>query len=320
MLNFFNIARNTFRESLREPIFFILLASAMIMIGLFPSLSMFVFREQVKLVVDSSMATTLVFGLLTAVLCASHTISREMRNGTVLLLMSKPVHRWTFVVAKIVGIISALTVFVFICNVASLISIRIAKDQFQLDFTAMYIYFAVILATAVFGMVRNYMNQAPFSSNAIIMMLILMPLYAIVLNFIPVRGEFMMLRFDIIPALILLFFAVWGMGTITVLFSTRLDMVANLTVCTIIFLLGLVSNYLFADGNSSGLISFIYKVIYAILPNWQFFWMADAIADHQPVPIYYIAWAFVYIVLYMLFCSIWAMALFQNREIAKDSR
>ena len=80
MRNFFHVARNTFRECLREPIFFILLCSAIMLIGLFPQLALYVFREQVKLVVDSSMATTLMFGLITAVLSASNTISREINN------------------------------------------------------------------------------------------------------------------------------------------------------------------------------------------------------------------------------------------------
>ncbi|MBP3393131.1 MAG: ABC transporter permease subunit, partial [Lentisphaeria bacterium] len=103
MLIIYKLARNTFIECIREPIYFLMLASALIMIGLFPTAAMFVFREQIKLVVDSSMATTLVFSLVVAVVCAAHTISREMKNGTVLLLMSKPVTRGSFVLGKILG-------------------------------------------------------------------------------------------------------------------------------------------------------------------------------------------------------------------------
>ena len=56
MLIIYKLARNTFIECIREPIYFLMLASALIMIGLFPTAAMFVFREQIKLVVDSSMA------------------------------------------------------------------------------------------------------------------------------------------------------------------------------------------------------------------------------------------------------------------------
>ena len=86
MLNFFKIAGNTFKESVREPIFALLLMCAVLLIANFPFVAIFVFYDQVKLVVDSSMATTMLFGLFAAVLCSSNTVSREMRDGTVLLL------------------------------------------------------------------------------------------------------------------------------------------------------------------------------------------------------------------------------------------
>ena len=133
----FQIAKNTFRESLREPIFLLVLLSALSMIGLFPLFTMFVFRAQDKLVIDSGMATTMIFGWVISVLIASYAISREIDNGTALLLLSKPVQRPVFIIAKILGILSAVTVFWFLCALATLVSLRIASDQFRIDFTIM---------------------------------------------------------------------------------------------------------------------------------------------------------------------------------------
>ena len=315
MLIFFNIARNTFRESLREPIFYVLLMTALVLIGLFPSLSLFVFREQIKLVVDSSMATTLVLGLVAAVLSASHTVTREMKNGTVLLLLSKPVRRWSFILAKIIGIIAALSVFVFLCNLACIISLRVAKDQFQLDFFALYSYFALMLLAALIGAGRNYFARVSFSAAAISAMLIIFPLFILILYFVPINGEIGSINFAVIPALALIFFAVWTMGTITVALATRFDMVTNLTLCSIIFMLGLVSNYFIGKESESG---YFWRMIYALVPNWQFFWMADALASKQHIPLSYLSWALIYVTLYMLFCTIIAIAMFQNRELAES--
>ena len=322
MFNLFQLTRNTFRECIREPIFFILLITALTLIGHFPSVTLFVFSEQMKLVVDSSMATSLVFGLFAAVLCASHTVSREMRNGTVLLLLSKPVYRWTFIVAKIFGIISAVTLFVFICNVATIISVYIAKDQFQLDMTAYYIFFSILIIASTIGCLSNFLYGKSFSSTAIWMIAVLLPLYCLYLFSFQVRPDEIILN-DLLVALSLLFFSVATMATITVVFSTRLEMVANLTVCCVIFFLGLVSNYLFQrpdDMGNSALLDFICGFFYALLPNWQFFWMADALATRQPIPVSYLLWAGLYVILYISFCSMWAVGVFQSREIAKDSR
>ena len=78
----YQVAKNTFREALREPIFLLVLLSALCLIGLFPVFSMFVFRAQERLVVDSAMATTMLFGWGIAVLISSYAISREIDNGT----------------------------------------------------------------------------------------------------------------------------------------------------------------------------------------------------------------------------------------------
>lgn len=322
MLNFFHVARNTLRECLREPIFFVLLLSAVVLIGLFPTFSLFVFREQTKLVTDSAMATTLLFGLVAAVLAASHTVTREMKNGTVLLLLSKPVHRWSFILAKISGITVALTIFVFVCNVSTLVSLRVAKDQFRLDYTAFYIFFGLLFLSAVFGAIRNYYFQACFSSSATVFLLVVLPVFTFILNFMKAGNKVEPIRVDVIPALILIFFSVWIMGTITVALSTRLNMVANLTISSLIFFLGLISNYLFlkSPGETNVVSGTIYGAIYAVVPNWQFFWMADALASNQKIPLSYIAWSGAYVVFYIIFCSLIAIAMFKDREVAIEIR
>ncbi len=80
----------------------------MSIIGWYPWLSLFVFRQQEKMVTDGSLATIMLFGLMTAVLCASHAIYREIETGTVLLVLAKQIGRGPFIIAKMLGIIAAL--------------------------------------------------------------------------------------------------------------------------------------------------------------------------------------------------------------------
>jgi hypothetical protein len=315
MPNFFHVARNTFRESVREPIFFVLLMASLILIGLFPSLSLFVFREQIKLVVDSSMATTLLMGLIAATLSSSHTVSREMSNGTVLLLLSKPVKRWTFILAKIGGIIAAMTVFVLLCNAASLVSLRVAKDQFQLDFQALYGYYGLLFLGCLIGAARNYFAKVSFSASAIHSLLVILPGWIVILCMIPINETDPPIQFEVIPALTLLFFAVWLMASITVMLATRLQMVPNLIISSVIFMFGLISNYLVGRHVEQG---FFWKLLYALVPNWQYFWMADALAGKQTIPLAYLGWAFLYALLQMAVCATFAILLFQEREVASD--
>ena len=330
MLTIFKLARNAFVECIREPIYFLMLLTALVMIGLFPTGALFVFREQLKFVIDSAMATTMVFSLVVVVICSAHTISREMRNGTVLLLLSKPVTRSSFVLAKILGILCSVTLFVFLCNCATLISLLIAKDQFRLEYVPMALYYAGLLAAVLYGGGANYFRQKAFTSHAIGGMTLVLPILAIVLYLVRVSTlhsheidpeEFVEAKY-LIPALLLLFPAAWAMGAIATALATRLELVSNLTICTVIFIVGLMSKYLVnvtLDPTDS-LGESIALFIRAILPNWQYFWMADAISARTIIPVSYLLWSFVYVIFYVGFWTFWAMAFFSEREIARDSR
>ena len=289
---FCRLTLNTFRECVREPIFFLLLLVGLVLICLLPMFSMFVFREQVKLVVDSSMATTMVLGLIVAALCSSHTITREMRNGTVLLLLSKPVPRHTFITAKIVGVTMALTVFTFAMIAASFVALMIAKDQFRLDFGAMAFYYGTLAVCALTAATLNYLKGISFPSAITFLTAVALPVYAVLLYL--VQGapddEGFIPPLQFITALSLLFPAIWLMGAISAALATRCGIVANLTTCSILFFLGLISKY-----------------------------VSDALAAHTRIPLRYLGWALVYSIIYGGFWTVWAMALFNDREVAKDA-
>ncbi|MDY0176482.1 MAG: ABC transporter permease subunit [Lentisphaeria bacterium] len=240
----FQIGKNTLRESLREPIYLLISLVTLCMIGLFPIFSLFVFSAQEKLVMDSAMATMMLFGWGLAILISSYAISREIDNGTALLLLSKPVPRPLFIVAKILGILTANTVFCFLCCLASLISLRIASDQFRLDFWVMGVYFGSIALSFLLAAVYNYVTRASFPMAAVLALCVLMPLVAVFAHFLPYHGERVGLSADLVPALLLIVFSVWAMGSLATALSTRFNLVSNLLLCSVLFILGLMSDYI----------------------------------------------------------------------------
>jgi ABC-type transport system involved in multi-copper enzyme maturation permease subunit len=167
MLHLWRIAINSFREALREPVYFLMLFGALLLIGHYPWMTLFVFREQLKLVVDGAMATTMLFSLAVCVLCATSTVSREMRNGTVLLLLSKPISRWSFVLGKIFGIVAASLLFCWICSFASVVSVYIAVDQFRADMTLYLCFIGLTFLACVAGMAANYLKGSSFSEYSV---------------------------------------------------------------------------------------------------------------------------------------------------------
>ena len=338
---YFRLVQNTFRECVREPVYFLLLLIGVCMIGILPTFTMYVFREQIKLVVDSAIAITLVLGLITATLCASHTITREMRNGTVLLLLSKPVTRWSFILAKLTGLMAALTMFTLLLGSAGFSAIMIAKDQFRIDLPVMAAYFLLLALCCGAAGVCNYLKGVCFSSYASIFMTCAVPLFSIAVFLI--RGvpddEGFVAPSQYIAAVLLLFPAVWIMGAIAAALATRVGVVANLTVCSLLFLLGLISKFIsrnwaqgtgadsmfswlpleIAEPVANAFKSICGAVARLFLPDWQYFWMADALASHTQVPASYVIYAFIYCTLYAGAWSALAIALFHDREVAKDA-
>lgn len=318
MSHLYRISVNTFRESIREPVYFLMLLASLLLIGHFPWLTIFVFFEQLKLVVDSSMATTMIFSLSVAVLCASYTVSKEMRNGTVLLLLSKPVSRWSFVLGKIIGIIMAALLFSFICCCASVISVYIAVDQFRMEMHLYGAFVGLVGVGCVVGMVMNFLNGSSFAEFATYATAVVIAgMLCYCLKFRP-HPELALK--DLAKALFMLNIAVVIMSTLAVGAATRLNVVPTMCFCSIFFFLGLMSSHLFLRQSDSELLNMVYNVCYAIIPNWQFFWLADAIAVGRHIPNTYVINGCIYGVIYFLIATVWAIALFQDREAAAGAR
>src|SRR5687768_14268087 len=100
MAQFLTIASNAFMELIRQPIFLILLTGTSLFEVLISCISYFGFGDEPKLVKGAVMAIMLLSGLLGAVLSASASFSREIRSGTALAVLSKPVGRARFILAK----------------------------------------------------------------------------------------------------------------------------------------------------------------------------------------------------------------------------
>jgi hypothetical protein len=97
--------------------------------------------------------------------------------------------------------------------------------------------------------------------------------------------------------------------------STRFEMVSTLAVCSGLFLLGLVSPHLFGGLAAKG--SWLGFSLYSVLPNWQIFWIADAMETEKAVPGLwsYVGKAFAYCVCYSGATLMLALMLFEDRDL-----
>jgi ABC-type transport system involved in multi-copper enzyme maturation permease subunit len=102
------IARATTKEAIRQPLFSLLMAIALITLVMNTFLPFFSFGEDFKMLMDCGLATILICGLLLAVWTSSTSIADEIEGKTAMTLLSKPINRRQFVVGKYAGIMSAV--------------------------------------------------------------------------------------------------------------------------------------------------------------------------------------------------------------------
>ena len=108
------IAINTFREGVRQPVFYVLIALGAVLLPLSAYFTLFSFGEEARLVKDMGLATIALFGLLIALFTSSSVIADEIDKKTVLTVLCKPVSRVEFVLGKFFGIVTAAAVAMLI--------------------------------------------------------------------------------------------------------------------------------------------------------------------------------------------------------------
>ncbi|MDE3068598.1 MAG: hypothetical protein KGJ60_13770 [Verrucomicrobiota bacterium] len=323
MRQFFTIAANAFMELIRQPVFLLLMTGS-VLFELFLAVPYyFAFGDEPKLVENSALAVMLLSGLFGAVLSASSSLAREIRSGTALAVLSKPVGRAPFFLAKYLGVAAALTVLSYVNLVGVLLTSKMAFDAYgKTDLAALGIFAAgVVLAYALAGF-SNFFLRRPFVSDAALGLVVLATLAAFLIFRFTTQmqslGTVAHVDWRLVPAGVLILFALWILAALAIACSTRLDTIPTLAVCSAFFLLGLMSDYIYwKAGGGTGHAAWWASTLYSVLPNWQLFWLADALdMGKSTFHWVYVAKAFAYAAAYAGAVLAVGAALFEERELS----
>jgi hypothetical protein len=250
MRQFLTIAANAFMELVRQPVFLLLMTSSSIFEIFLATPYYFAFGDEPKLVKNSTLAVMLLAGLLGAVLSAAVSLAREIRTGTALAVLAKPVGRAQFLLAKYAGLIAALTLLCYVNLLAALLSSRMAFDAYgSADMLAIGIFTLAFLLAYILGGFSNFFLRRPFVSDAVFCLMLMVTVAFVVINFYTKEGQPQAFATGVdwrmVPAGILVLFAVWVLAGLALACSTRFDLIPTLAICSAFFLLGIMSDYLF---------------------------------------------------------------------------
>lgn len=253
------IARNTFVEAVRQPVYLLLIlicGTGIFFTTWTAAFSMSysdtaeVSRDD-KLLLDVGLATVFVCAMLLAAFIATAVISREIENKTALTVISKPISRPAVVLGKYCGVAGAMVIAVGTMLLFLLLGIRHGAlttamdtaDQPVLSFT-----FGALLIAAGVGIWCNFFYGWSFPQTTTMLLFPLTLLAYILVLLVSDKWKFQPIWTDFKPQItvagLCVLMSAMVMTAVATAASTRLGQVMTIVVCSGVFVLGLLSNHL----------------------------------------------------------------------------
>ncbi len=315
-----SIAGNTFVETIRQPIYGVLLLTTTLLLILNIFLAGFTLSDDNKLLMDLGLSTMLLGGLFLAAFSATGILTREIENKTVLTIISKPISRPVFLTGKYLGLFGAqfvafyITFLIFVLTMHHRV-LQMSSDPW--DWPAIILgagsgILAILLAGAA-----NYFYGKEFCSTSV----------ALVVPFLTV-GTLVTALFDrqwgrapflhafagghLVVAALMVLLAIMIIAAVALAASTRFGQIMTLMICVVVLMAGFLTDWVLGQyQHESAVAAFFYHVI----PNINFFWVADALTAGNGVPFSYVLYTTIYALLFVVAILMVGVALFQRREV-----
>lgn len=319
----FTVAANTFVETIRQPIFGVILLVTALMLVLNVSLAAFTLSDDDKLLLSLGLSTLLLSGLFLSAFSAAGVISREIENKTALAVISKPVGRPVFIVGKFLGLTAAMMLAYYLAFLVFVLTVRHGVLQRSSDpWDAPVLVFGIgsVVLSLLVAAFCNYFYSRPFLTTAIGLIVLLLTVGVLLVGkfdehwkIIPFGQNY--IGGQVILAAFLVFLAVLVTSAVAVAASTRFGQTITLTICTVVVGLGVASDYAFGQYAKT---SHLAALVYRMVPDFGVFWVVDGLmAGEQAtiVPFSYVAYALAYALLITTAIIGLAVVLFQRREM-----
>ena len=150
------IALNAFRESVRDRVLYNLILFVLILVGASVFISELSVDQENKFIADLGLTSMVVFGAIIAIFIGVGLVYKEIDRRTIYNLLSKPVHRYQFIIGKYLGLCLTLLVNTAVMTAGTVVALVFANKGFgRLQAAVLpaayliYIELALIVAVAL---------------------------------------------------------------------------------------------------------------------------------------------------------------------------
>lgn len=300
------VALAAFRESLRQPMFWLILGIFLTAICMTAVIPFFTFGSDRLMTRELNYEWIILATVLFAVLTAGTSVSEEIEGRTAVTLMSKPVSRRQFLLGKFAGIL-----------------------------------LAVVTLTGVYGWLLNWIDLFKRSLERLEAEPTPPELASLLRHWSPAGeaadflrgvGLWFLENLDLWPGLVLGACQVMILLAVAVALATRLPLIINMIVCVGVYVLGHLAPVLVqstqarlvreGEGPNPVLqtVHFISQTLQTILPGFELFSASPVLVNDSPPPLreylLYVGGAALYAVMYTAVFLIVGLILFEDRDLA----
>jgi hypothetical protein len=153
------VARNTCLQTMRQPVYGLILVASLGGFALMPSLTGWTLDDDNKMLRDLGLSTLLMQGLFLACFAASQVLDTEIEDKTVLTVAAKPVGRFVFILGKYAGVMLAVLSAHYLGTVAFFMAMRhgvLQTASDTSDVTVLVMGPGLMLLVVVASTVLNY--------------------------------------------------------------------------------------------------------------------------------------------------------------------
>ncbi|MFA6133239.1 MAG: ABC transporter permease [Phycisphaerae bacterium] len=328
MTKLWSIARNTFVQTIRQPMFGLIVLATFVILMLILPLSGWTMDPNAahhdsdqRMLLAMGVSMLLWSGMLISAFSASGALSREIEDRTALTVISKPVSRATFVLGKFAGVALAVTVAYYLCTLVFLMIVRhgvVSTGSDPYDWPVIILGNSALAAVILMALAGNYLFGWTFTSTAVTAGVILLSLAGGVIGFIGKGWIMVPFGTEISPQLLIgvaiTFLAVLIFTSVAVASSTRLSQIPTILICLGLLVLGYCHQFIFQREGNVAL-----TVLGWLVPNLRLFDVQDPLIRERTIPLDYLGKAAAYAAMYSGGALALAVALFQRRSLEAAS-
>jgi hypothetical protein len=315
------VAFAAFRESCRQPMFWLIAAGASGLIWFSVVVPYFTFGDDYKMMKQIGFDMVMLASVLFGVLAASMSISEEIEGRTAVTLMSKPVNRRQFLIGKFLGITMA-------CLIMSLLLSWVLTDALRAMREFDPINNAADPADPLGTPTEKLVDPMTFAAQKTVVP----PFQKAVPSAqgkLVARGAGLWFSDAVAHSL----GVALGFGQVLILVSiasalaTRVTFVVNIVICLLVYFLGHLAPVIVqatqqaqGGGAAVGLVGFIGKLFDVLLPSLESFNMSRAIIRETDLPLWqfavYVVTVVIYSLIYTTIALIGGLLMFEDRDLA----